>query len=189
MPTIVHRTSPLILLFLVTVGCGGSDGRLVELSERSLARQSEQNQQTAKQSTEVAKATRQLVAADSQARQELVAAQSHLESELHTERASLDRQHELLEVERKELAKQRHREPILAAAIMQAAALLACVLPIFLCVYIVNALRRETPSAELEALLIQELAEPQLLIDRQLPLLPDVPSCQQLPVIPHDENQ
>jgi hypothetical protein len=95
------------LLLLALAGCGGADDRLVKLSQRSLASQAEQNQQMAQQSTEVAKATRQLVEADAQARQELITAQTRLESQLYAERTSLDRQQEALENERKGLAAQR----------------------------------------------------------------------------------
>ena len=62
------RTGPLVFLFLAVAGCGATDDRLVDLSERSLARQAEQSQQMAQQSTEVVQATRQLVEADAQAR-------------------------------------------------------------------------------------------------------------------------
>jgi hypothetical protein len=80
MPKIAQRLSSGVLgagisLFFV-VGCGSTDERLVELSEKSLARQAEQNQQMLKQSAQVAQATRQLVTADAQAREELIAAQA-----------------------------------------------------------------------------------------------------------------
>jgi hypothetical protein len=193
MPTIAHptRSIPIAFLLVAVAGCGGADDRLVELSERSLARQAEQNQQMARQSTEVAKATRQLVEADAKARQELIMAQTQLQSDLHTERTSLDRQHETLEGERKDLAAQRHQEPIVAAAIVQAATLLACVLPIVLCFFILSALRRETTDGVLEDLLILELTDPrsQLLLERSLPSAPSLPNSSQLPSLPHDINE
>jgi hypothetical protein len=193
MPQIAHRSrsGPMLFLLLAVAGCGATDDRLVELSERSLARQAEQNQQMARQSSEVAKATRQLVEADAKARQELITAQTQLQSELHTERTSLDRQHETLEGERKELAAQRHQEPIVAAAIVQAATLLACVLPIVLCFLVVSALRRETTSGVLEDMLILELTDPrsQLLLGTRPPSAPPLPNSSQLPSLPHDINE
>ena len=185
------RSGPLVFLFLAVAGCGATDDRLIDLSERSLARQAEQSQQMAQQSTEVVQATRQLVEADAQARQELITAQTQLQSDLHTERTSLDRQHETLEGERKELAAQRHREPIVAAAIVQAAALLACVLPIVLCFFILSALRRESTDGVLEDLLILELTDPrsQLLLERSSPSVPSLPSSSQLPSLPQGVNE
>jgi hypothetical protein len=134
------------------VGCSSADDRLAELSEKSLTRQAEQNQQMVQQTTQVAQATRQLVAADAQARTELIAAQAQLQHDLQTEREGLERNHEVLEAERKELAAQRHRDPIVAAALIQAATLLACLLPIVLCLAILRALRHEaTDSANRDA--------------------------------------
>ncbi len=58
-------------------GCGTSepDGRYEQLVEKTLEQQAAQNQAMAKQSQEVAEATRQLVEADAKARQEMAATQ------------------------------------------------------------------------------------------------------------------
>ena len=109
MPKITRHLSatPLLLLTATLVGCGTPDERLVEMSERSLARQAEQNQLVAKQSTEVAQVTHQLIEADAKSRQELITAQTRLQQDMQSERRSLDRQHQDLETERKQLAAQR----------------------------------------------------------------------------------
>jgi hypothetical protein len=151
------------------VGCGSADDRLVELSEKSLTRQAEQNQQMAQQTTQVAQATSQLIAADAQARQDLIAAQAQLQHDLQTEREGLERNHGVLQAERKELAAQRHRDPIVAAAIIQAATLLACLLPIVLCFAILRALRHEATDSALDEVLIQELTAPQLFLSERRP--------------------
>lgn len=57
--SLASSATPLLLIVATLVGWGFSDERLVELSERSLARYAEQNQLVAKQSTEVARATHQ----------------------------------------------------------------------------------------------------------------------------------
>ena len=103
MPKIVSRVSPfsVVVWSVLIAGCGSSDERLVELSERSLARQAEQNQQFAQQNKEVTTATKALVAADSQTRRELVRAHAELQRGIQIERSKLDRQHESLERERK----------------------------------------------------------------------------------------
>ena len=174
MPKTAHRPSSSWLWFGIlsccAVGCGSADDRLVQLSEKSLTRQAEQNQQMAQQSTQVAQATSQLIEADAQARQELIAAQAQLQHDLHTERAGLDRNHEILEAERKELAAQRHRDPIIAAAVVEAATLLACLIPIVLCWAILRALRHEATDPALDEVLIQELIAPQLFLSERRPL-------------------
>jgi hypothetical protein len=80
MPMTVHRRRASWLLvgtlLSFVAGCGTADSRLVELSERSLARQAEQNQEMSKQSQQVAQATKDLVAADALARKEVVTSQA-----------------------------------------------------------------------------------------------------------------
>jgi hypothetical protein len=172
MRTIVHRPRLIAILSLLAstvVGCGSADERFVDLSKRSLERQAEQNKQMAQQSQEVAQAARQLVTADAQARNELIAAQADFQRHVQTAQQGLDRQHESLESERKELAAQRQREPILAAAICQAAMLLACLLPLVVCCLVLKALRHQA-DAELGELLLREFADPEpLLLERTRP--------------------
>jgi hypothetical protein len=167
MPRTAHRLSPSVLgvgisLFCI-FGCGSTDERLVALSEKSVIRQAEQNQQMLEQSTQIAQATRQLVAADAQAREELIAVQARLQHDLQAEREGIDRNRDELEAERKDLATHRHRDPLIAAAIIQAATLLACLLPIFLCLAILRALRHEATDPALDEVLIRELVAPHLL--------------------------
>ncbi len=186
MRTITRWTSSVVILLSTVFGCGDTDNRLVELSERSMARQAEQNKQMAVQSKEVAKATRQLVEADSQSRQEMIKAQANLEGELHKERASLDRQHESLQEQRQQLAVEQRRDPIVAEALVYTAALLACLLPLLLCLFIVKAVVRDTTGGELEGLLIQELTEPKLLAGANPLALPSTP---RVPAIPHQTTE
>ena len=68
----------LAMILVVLAGCE-SDERIVKLSERSLERQAEQNQQIAQQSREVTAATRAVVEADAAARRELIATQQRLQ--------------------------------------------------------------------------------------------------------------
>jgi hypothetical protein len=137
-------------------GCSLSDRQLVELAERSAARQAEQNQHIARQSQQVTETTRALVEADAQARREMIAAQCVLQEGLQTERQSLDRGHDDLEKERQSLATARHREPVIASAITSAAVLGACLLPVVLAIYLLRVLSQAEPDGALGELLIQE---------------------------------
>mgnify|MGYP000026399097 CR=1 FL=1 len=62
---------PVLTLVVLICGCGTSepDGRYEQLVEKTLEQQAAQNQAMAKQSQEVAEATRQLVEADAKARE------------------------------------------------------------------------------------------------------------------------
>ena len=68
---------PVLTLVVLICGCGTSepDGRYEQFVEKTLEQQAAQNQAMAKQSQEVAEATRQLVEGDAKARQEIAATQ------------------------------------------------------------------------------------------------------------------
>ncbi len=164
---------PLILPLILIPGCSDPDARLSRLAEQSLENQAKQNDQMAKHSQAVSEASRELVAADAKARQEMITAQGNLQQELQSERSGLDRQHEDLEHERQQIAATRNRDPILAGAIVSAAVLLACALPILLCLFVVRALAQQNPDDAVGDLLVQELvADESLLLPR--PMLPAI---------------
>ena len=173
------RTTMLILLIagLATmIGCD-EDERLAEMAQDATRRQAEQNQEMIRLNREVAEHNQRLIEVDAQARQEVLqvqrelierdaegrqqldALQREVQGAVSQERSSLDRQHEKLEDERKEIAKQRNRDPIVAAAITGLGVVLACLAPIVLAIYLLRSVRDETPSdAELAELLVQEIA-------------------------------
>jgi len=170
----------MIVILFLTSGCDSPDGRLVELSEMSLQRQAEQNRQMAEQSQRIADATAELIAADAQARQEF----RELSQSLQAERAGIDHQRESLEEERRKIAGQRHRDPIVAAAISSCGLVIACTLPLVLCAYLLYVLQHRTaPDEALVELLVEDLLakQPRLLLsdcsDQKLTqrLLPSVP--------------
>ena len=174
----MKRTVPTILLGMTLLtmlaGCSreANDARLVEQAKWSVEQQARQNEQVARQSQTVAEqgkhltqAAQNLVESDAAARRELIESQKTLSQELHDERAGVDRQREALEDERRTIAHQRHRDPILAAAIQAAGLLLACLLPLLVCIYVLSRITSETPEEELGELLVHELSaeEPKLL--------------------------
>ena len=140
---------PVLTLVVLICGCGTSepDGRYEQLVEKTLEQQAAQNQAMAKQSQEVAEATRQLVEGDAKARQEMAATHRDLQTGLQSERKNIDRQHDELEQERREIASQRHRDPIIAGAIIQAAGFLAAVVPLALVFVLLRSLQHEDPDA------------------------------------------
>ena len=115
-PTLRHMIPATLLMALIT-GCKEDD-----LLRRSLQRQAEQN------ARRPAKPGRSRC----ETRRELVELQQNLQEGVQTERQSLDRQHEEMEAERQVIAHQRHRDPLIAAAIINASVLLACIAPLLL---------------------------------------------------------
>jgi len=167
----------VILLMLVIVGCTNNDDRLVEMAREHAARQAESQRQMTDLQKQVAEGSRQLVESDAKAREKLTA----LQNDLRTDQATIGHQRDQLEDDRREIAAQRHRDPIIAAVIMDIGIILACLLPLALGVYVLRAACRpgESDSAVAE-LLVQELvaSEPRL----------SLPGRSSLPAIEHQTD-
>ena len=157
----------LLMTLLLAVGCADSgDERFRQLAQQALHEQSEQNKRLAEQSRQIAEASRRLVEGDAAARKDLLAAHKQLMSELHSERANLDRQHEEMEQERRNIAARCHRDPVIAQAIGAVGLTLACLLPLLLAAYVIRAVSQNADdSAALSELLVMEItAERPLLL-------------------------
>lgn len=152
-----------VMLVLTMTGCEKDENkRLAEMAERHLERQAKQSRQVTELQREVAEGSRRLVEADAKARQEMVA----LQREVQAERTEVDRQRDLLEGERRDLAANRHVDPIIAAAITNIGLLLACLLPLVLCWYL---LQRRVDAVDNQV--VAEVFLEDLVADRPL-LLP-----------------
>jgi hypothetical protein len=123
------------------------DQRLAEFARQSMEEQAKQNQHIAEQSQavveesgELAEASKELVASDAKARQDLIGAQERLTAQLHEQRATVDVGRNQLEVERKRIADQRNRDPLLAAAIQNIGLIIACLLPLIICIFVIRQL-------------------------------------------------
>jgi hypothetical protein len=92
-------------------------------------------------------------------------AMADLQKNLQNERSHLDEQQAQLDDERRKIAAARHRDPILANAILGAVGLLVAVLPLGLCWHLLRGLYR--PGDDEEAfgeLLVQEMTSSRPLI-------------------------
>ena len=152
------------ILMLTTIGCDEEENkRLAEMAERHLERQAEQSRQVTELQREVAEGSRRLVEADAKARQEMVA----LHREVQAERAEFGQQRDVLENERRDLAAKRYLDPIIAATITNIGLLLACLLPLVLCWYLLH--RRVEPAddqAVVEVFLEDLVSDRPLLLPR-----------------------
>jgi hypothetical protein len=139
-PTL-RQLIPVALLIAMIGGCSSDD----EMLRQSVRRQAEQNTQMARHTQQIVETSR-----------ELVSLQQNLEEGVQTERKSLDRQHEEMEAERQVIAHQRHRDPLIAAAIVNASLLLACIAPLLLAFWVLRHSWGQESSV-VDELLIQEL--------------------------------
>jgi hypothetical protein len=160
----------LLVLVLPTIGCRSStDEKLVEMAREHASRQAESQRQMSDLQMQVAEGAKELVESDAKAREELTS----LQREMQGHQAEIGRERDKMEAERREIAGNRYRDPIVAAVIMDVGILVACLLPLIVAVYVLWSARRagESDSAVAE-LLVQELVatEPRLLLPGQSPL-------------------
>ena len=131
---------------------------------RMLERQAEQQSRLLAESERLAEASGSLVAADAAARQELAEFQSQLEQSIQSERQSVDRQREQLDQERQEIALRRHRDPLIAAALVQTMTWLVAMLPVLALLLLFRTARDEPSEAAVAELLVRELTAEQPLL-------------------------
>jgi hypothetical protein len=121
------RLSPIwtapTLIALIAIGCNSGDERLVELSRQSADRQAEQNRLVETNDRQVLEATNRLVEADAKSRTENV----EIHRQIEAERSGVNQQRDALEQERRQIAGERVRDPIIAESIGAVASLIAVI--------------------------------------------------------------
>jgi DNA repair exonuclease SbcCD ATPase subunit len=179
-----------LLMLGVVGGCGRSpDERLADFAQQSMAEQRKQNDRIAHQSQAVveeshqlAETAKELVAHDAEARRELIAAQQELTSQLNGQQSAIHNGHQQLEQDRREIAEQRHRDPIVAAVIQNFGLLIACLLPLLVAVLVIRQMQSQEPDhAAVAELLTLELTSDE-------PLLLPGPQRRSL-TLTHDEEE
>jgi hypothetical protein len=162
------------VLLVIVGGCSGPpDERLAEMAQQTVAEQSIQNQRMAdqseavvKESHQLAEAAKELVERDAEARRELIAAQTEMTTQLNEQQSAIYTGHDQLEQDRREIAEQRHRDPIIAAMIQDLGLFIACLLPLVVAVFVIWQMRSQEPDhAAVAELLVLEMTadEPRLL--------------------------
>ena len=167
----MHRCQWIVLGFVIVLtgivtGCEEDENqRLAEMAERNLERQAELQRR-------VAEGAQRLVEADAQARQEMVT----LQREVQAERTEVGRQRDRLEEERRELAAQRHRDPIVASAITYLGLLLACLLLDRVCWLLLRCRPEPIDDVAVVEVLLEDLVASRPLLlgspDKPVPELP-----------------
>ena len=167
-------TMCLALLIPGIVGCGRApDERLAEFAQQSMAEQRKQNDRIADQSQAVveeshqlAEAAKELVEHDAEARRELIAAQTELTTQLNEQQSAIYIGHDRLELDRRDIADQRHRDPIVAAVIQDFGLVVACLLPLLVSVFVIRQMQSQEPdhAAVVELLTLELTSEQPLLL-------------------------
>ena len=172
-----HRSVTMVaaVILLATIaGCGRSpDERLAEFAQQTMTEQIKQNDRMADQSQAVveeshqlAEAAKELVERDAEARRKLIAAQQELTTQLNEQQSAIYTGHDQLEQDRREIAEQRIRDPIIAAVIQNFGLVIACLLPLLVAVFVIRQMQSQEPDhAAVAELLTLELTsdEPLLL--------------------------
>jgi hypothetical protein len=165
----LKKITPLAILItnLLTIGCETDEQRLAKMAIESAERQARQSEQMAKAHSNLTAGAQQLVESAGRSQESLVTIQHSLEGQ----QAEIGRQRDLLEQDRRVIASQHRTDPIVAGAIVQAALLVACLLPLIICWF---ALRRP-PATDADALVTEILIEE--ITSGQPRLLPGPPSA------------
>jgi hypothetical protein len=156
----------MLATLLIITGCSSPDEQAIQNDRRHTELLAGQSAAVVQVSGQLATGAKELVSRDAAARQELITAQNQSQVLLHEERVSIDRQREALDGERRMLADQRQRDPILAATLQGAVELVACLSPLLLVAYALRQLGRSNrATAQLAEFLLNELtsSQPKLL--------------------------
>ncbi len=160
-PTLIRRGLLAALMLAILAACGDDDAgyrHAAEVADKAADRQAEQNAEMANLNREVAEGTKRLVEADAEARKEIVA----VHKELQAERATLNEGFTGLEVERKQIAKDRRTESILLPSAKALGAALVAVAALAFCLMLLIALNKDAGAdAELSEMLILDLVREQ----------------------------
>lgn len=147
----------ILMLSIVTLASCDAPNTLPPIVEDLAKKQAAQQESLTKQSRELSEASRLLVEFDAKARKELVEHQSNVQSHIETQREVVQQQRDSLEGERREIAERRHRDPLIAAGLVQAATLLVAALPILVLILLIRAAQNEPVDVPLGELLTHEL--------------------------------
>ena len=147
----------LLPALILADGCSGQTQELARLAEEAARRQAAQQEQFLEENRRLAESSRKLVESDAQARQELTEFQSRIQQDIQAERQGVDRQREELDDERRDIEARRHRDPLIAAGLVQAATLIVACLPIVLLILMLRAACDEPADAAIGELLAQDL--------------------------------
>ncbi len=124
--------------------------------------------------------------ADAKSRTENLA----LHRQIEVERADVNQQRDALEQERRQIAAERNRDPIIAESIQLAAGLIAAVLPLLVCLYLLRGLFDKPDQDALAELLVEDLVSRQPLLGNSAPLnLPETGGNPRLPAGPPAEER
>lgn len=159
---IKHRLTLLTLTTIALTGGCSDDQRLARMAQNSVEQQKSQNQEMARLNREVAEGAKRLVESENEARQELTS----LQRDIQGQQSATSRQRDQLEMDRKQLAGERHRESLLAPIVSHVGLLVVCALPLVLAGYLLHVWRCESQDdVAIGELLIGELVSerPQLL--------------------------
>ena len=144
----------VILVVGPTIGCQNDDARIAEMAQRQADREAEHSRQMAQLQQQVAEGSRHLVEADADTRKEL----TELQRDLRNDQATVGQQRDALEAERRQITAERRWDSVVGPAITGAAILIACILPLILCVMALRGLRHpEEPNGVLAEILVEEL--------------------------------
>ena len=157
----------LILIVMLTLGCGSESDRIANMAEKMVRTQSEVN-------SNVTRANEKFVELNRELQKERTGLQS--------ERLTLNVQFDKLEQDRRDLHSQRRSEVAWSESFQFLTIVIAAIMPLFLCAYLIwVATQSSVQQEEVNSILIRELvsAEPRLIAAPNLAAIGHVESGEQ----------
>ncbi len=151
-----------------------ADARTAAFWQNSIEKHLELSHQVLKHNQDIAATAKQLVEADAQARKEFI----RLQEKIQDERGALVKMYEALETEKRQIAMERQRDPIIAAAMTEMAFLLAVCISLVFCWVLLYRMSADSDEALVRDLLLQDLTA------RRSRILPPPPPP---PALTHDK--
>jgi hypothetical protein len=96
------------------------------MATENAKRQAQQSRETVQLQLQVAEGTKRLVSTEAESRRQWIG----IKRDIEVEAAAISRQRDLLEAERRAIAAERNRDPIIVAAIESVGFVLACLVPL-----------------------------------------------------------
>jgi len=89
-----------------------------------------------------------------------------LHRQIETERSGINQQRDALEQERRQIVGERIRDPIIAESIRAVAGLIAAILPLLVCLFLLRGLFHKSDQEALAEVLIEDLVSRQPLLSK-----------------------
>ena len=145
-------------ILMALAGCDSPDEKLASMATENAKRQAQQSQVMVQLQQHVAEGTKQLVSTEAESRRQWI----RIKRDIEQKAAEIGRQRDALEAERRAIAAQRNRDPIIAAAIESIGLIVACLIPLCVAWHALHVSEKHARDGPAMDVLLGEFLRPEL---------------------------